>query len=300
MTDVQPVADILDRSHAPSLSATSDMPVIDPAKAAPVDEPAKPVDTDDTVVEKPAGEDTGADPKPGEPTGGEPKPGDADQTPAGVKAAMSRMRNERKAAELRASDLESKLTDALAALKNVTGERPASKDDPRPSRDAFTDPEAYDKALIDWSGRRATEVANAAADAQAKRNEQVRTVETAIETFKERKAAFETNHPDFDDLVYNDEMKFSPAMTEAILNAEDGPAIAYHLGQNPEVAERIAKLSPVQAVYEIGKISLRLTAPVAKPKPDPIRALGSRSSGAAKAPDEMSMAEYAEYRKTAH
>ena len=39
------------------------------------------------------------------------------------------------------------------------------------------------------------------------------------------------------------------------MSSEDGPAIAYYLGQNPEAAERISKLAPVQAVYEIGRIA---------------------------------------------
>jgi hypothetical protein len=86
-------------------------------------------------------------------------------------------------------------------------------------------------------------------------------------------------------------------MASVITTRPDGPQIAYYLGQNPEVAERLSKLSPAQAALEIGRISLRLSNPP-KPKPEPIRPLAARNSAGPKSPDEMSMEEYAAYRKT--
>jgi len=94
-------------------------------------------------------------------------------------------------------------------------------------------------------------------------------------------------------------------MAHAILNAEDGPALAYHLGQNPELAERIAKLDPIQAVTELGRISARLVAKPLTPKPNPIRPLGARANAGPKSPDDETMDEYgtrrtAELRERTH
>lgn len=291
-----PFADVLVK-HSIPLSATSDMPVIDltkpnaieQAEKAEVDTEAKPQDTGETSGEKPEGE---ADAQPTKQEGGE----EGDKTSPQQRAAFARERNRRQAAEQRATSLETQVAQLAQAVAKLTGEADRPKDDPRPDRDAFDTPAAYDTALEDWAGRRATEVAVTEAKAQQVRELQARQVKAQLDTYNERKSAFEADHADFDDVVMTDDLQISPAMSQAILEAEDGPAIAYYLGQNPEMAERISKLSPTQAVRELGRISAKLENPP-KPKPDPIRPLASRNSGGEKSPDDMSMDEYAAYRK---
>lgn len=294
-----PFADTLGPNRAPPLSATSDMPVIDltkpneieaqeAAEAELVDGKEKPANTDDTSGEQPEGE---ADGKPNKTAGEE-----GDKTSPQQRAAFARERNRRQAAEAATAELKARIDQLTEAVqKLVPKDEPA--EDPRPVREKFDDPDAYDKALEGWATRRATEVATKALKADQTKAEQERQVLAQRDAYAERKSAFEGDHPDFDDVVMSDDLKISPAMTQAILEAEDGPAIAYHLGNNPDVADRLFKLSPAQAVYEIGKISAKLANPP-RPKQEPIRPLAARNSAGPKSPDDMSMEEYAAYRKS--
>lgn len=290
--DKQPFADVLTNVGRPSLSASSDMPVIDLAKPAKdgaqdatVDEQAKPADTTDTSG-KTEGE---ADAQPKEELGGEEK----DKTSPQQRAVITREKNARKAAERENAELRDQMKEALAAIKSLTA-APEPKEQPRPTRDTFDSPEAYDQALIDWSAKQATAKATDDAKQAQTQAEQDRATKTTLDTFNQRVEGFEADHPDFQDVVYSDDLQMSPAMTRAILAAEDGPAIAYHLGQNPEMAERIAGLIPELAVYEIGKISAKLSAPP-KPKPAVITPLRARNNAGPKTPQEMNMDEYAAY-----
>lgn len=303
----QPYADVLLNVGRPSLSAGSDMPVIDLAKpgqgegeapAEPATEPGIDADKGDpdtsgTSDQKTEGE---ADAPPNK-EGGEEK----DQTSPQQRAAFARERNKRQAAEQRATALEAQMAKLTEAVNKLAGEKDQPKEDPRPSRDTFTDPNAYDQALEDWAGRRATEKAKAEAKVEFDQQRQESHNKSILDTYKARETDFQSEHPDFEDVVYSDDVKITPVMTQAILEAEDGPAIAYHLGQNPDVAERIAGLSPAQQVWELGSISTKLAAPPPpqpKPKPEPIRPLNVRNIAAPKSPSEMSMDEYAEYRKS--
>jgi len=87
-------------------------------------------------------------------------------------------------------------------------------------------------------------------------------------------------------------------MAHPILHADDGPRIAYHLGQHPEEAQRISRLNPVQQAYEIGKLAQRI-APRAQISRTaaPIRPLGSNAAVGPKTPDEETMEEYAARRQ---
>ncbi len=50
----------------------------------------------------------------------------------------------------------------------------------------------------------------------------------------------------------------SDAMRDAIVTSELGALVAYELGKNPDEAERIARLNPIAAIREIGKIESRI------------------------------------------
>ena len=88
-------------------------------------------------------------------------------------------------------------------------------------------------------------------------------------------------------------------MANAIFYAEDGPEIAYFLGQNPEEAERISKLLPQRQLLELGKISQRLVTPLTKPvsaAPAPGKP-SKPSSETTPSPEEETMEAYATRRK---
>lgn len=287
----KPFADILLNVGRPSLSAESDAPVIEvakPAKEQAIDEQPLPVDTGNTS-DKPEGEVDAQPPAKAE-SGGEEK----DQTSPQQRAAFARERNKRQAAEQRANAIETRFAELSQKLDQVLEEK-KPKEDPRPTRETFADPETYDQALEGWAGRRAAEAAKAEAKVENERQSQERQRQAVLDKFNERRTSFEADHADFEDVAFSDDLKVSPAMTQAILEAEDGPAIIYHLGNNPEVAERLAGLSPAQAVYEIGKISARLSTPPPK-RQEPPRPVQARNSAGPKDPNDMNMAEFVVWR----
>jgi hypothetical protein len=103
--------------------------------------------------------------------------------------------------------------------------------------------------------------------------------------------------------VVTDSTPVSEAMGEAIMDTEEGPAILYYLGKNPDVAMQLYKLSPVQAGREIARIEDRIVAerkkaaekPVSK-APAPAPTLGGADPGnVSRDPSQMSDAEFSKW-----
>lgn len=318
VVDAQPKA-------GPALSATSDLPEIKAEPPAISEEANRPADSeaaakaeaDAAVVAKAEADVVAITAKKAE---GE-DPDEADLPPK-FKAQITRQRSLRRVAEAKAEAAEKKadtatanLTKALEGIETLTKAQAekvtaeADKQDPRPAREAFDDPTAYEGALVDWAGRRAALVAKAdsekaVADALAKEkttaDEKVakESNDKTLAEFADRKAKFIEDHPDYEALVESEEegkeLQISIPMANCILNDEDGPAIAYYLGQNPDEATRISKMPGVQAISALGRIAARLTQkPAPETKPAPIKALKTGSETAVrKTADEESMAEY--------
>lgn len=184
-----------------------------------------------------------------------------------------------------------------ALLDRLSGKTPApdSQPDPKPAAPAekakpdptdfdegIYDP-AYVEALTDWKvdqrikqSRDEDAAARTAADQQAKRGERI-------------KAATE-KHPDFEQVVVEGAKKgawdCTPIMAQAMTDSEAETEIAYHLAKNPDEARRIAALSPLSQVREIGRLEDRLagtttttTNPSPKPASDAPPPPGDRARG---------------------
>jgi hypothetical protein len=83
----------------------------------------------------------------------------------------------------------------------------------------------------------------------------------------------------------------SPEFLEAVTSMDAGHKVLHHLGQNPEVAERVLSLPPLRMALELAR--LETTVGQAKPKPvsqapAPINPIGGRS--AAVEPEEFATA----------
>ena len=80
---------------------------------------------------------------------------------------------------------------------------------------------------------------------------------------------------------------------EALVTDENGAKLAYHLATNLEEAERIAALSPVRQIAEIGKLSDKIgAAPAVSRAPRPIKPLGNQAPATSKKPEDETEAEY--------
>lgn len=251
---------------APALSATSDAPVV-------VETPADDAVVETKVDDKTAKVDAGKDEKKVEAKADDKT---KDETPPAIKAEITKERNRRRDAEAKAADTQSQLDKALKALENVTGNKPQGEDkpEPRPERAKFTDAALYDDALVEWASRAAarTEAAKAATkaanDAKTKGEEAVKAkIDGMQKAWTKARDAFVAEHPDYEEIAESEDLQISHAVAAALLeDPETGVKLAYWLGQNPDEAERVSKLSPSRAAIELGRISERLEAKPAREK----------------------------------
>ena len=204
-------------------------------------------------------------------------------------------------------DLRAKAANTNATNDNQeTVEQPAA--DTRPTRDQFDDPDAYDEALAGWAEREG--VRKAEAKAQTERAEAEKAAQEASEKAEQEAAAaaavelnarwttrverFKEIHDDFEAVTTADDVSISPIMANGILRLENGPEVAYHLGQNKDEAARIAKLDPMTQLIEIGALSKQLRTPAQRgPRPRPLEPIDAASNVADSSDREETMEEVA-------
>lgn len=141
---------------------------------------------------------------------------------------------------------------------------PAPKPE-KPTADKFETYDAYVEALADW---KADEKVNAKFDARDKASAERATVEQRASTWSERKAAFATEMPDNDAVMEASEVPISKHVAEGLLDSEEGPRIARHLNDHPDIAEKLNAMTPMQAAREIGRLEVMLKPASASPVPE--------------------------------
>ena len=104
-----------------------------------------------------------------------------------------------------------------------------------------------------------------------------------VNAYTDREEQAREKYDDFEQVVYNPNLRITDAMAESIQSSEVGPELAYWLGSNPKEADRIARMSPILQAKEIGKIEAKLVEnpPVKKTTsaPAPISPVTARSTG---------------------
>lgn len=212
-------------------------------------------------------------------------PAKADDTPPWMKAEITKERNKAREAVAAAEALRAELTaaakardDAVELAKSFAPKPdPTPVAEPRPVRDDFVSPDAYDAAIDAWGARNAQIAADKAAAAaradvareqreQATRDQQQaqeREAATLATTWNARREAALAELPDYAEVAEADTVQISPPMAEAIMRSDIGPKIAYHLGKNPEEAARISALPPGTQLFEMGRLAATLALPAA-------------------------------------
>ena len=193
---------------------------------------------------------------------------------------------------------------------------PKAEEDLTPNREAFNDPDEFDLARTAWATRQEIRKANEAAEVEVqkrrdavkaedetKRQAQVQEQIVALhKTFNERVEKAAPDYPDFAEKVTNNEkLTLRNDVFFTIEQSEMAPHILYHLANNPDDAAALNAMAPIQAAMRLGEIQAEIRQ-ARKPKPskaaEPIKTIGHRSSPERKAPEEMSMEEYAAFRET--
>ena len=306
-----PTIDLLD-VDAPALSSTSDLPVVETKPDASNEgaPPAVPSEQSEEAKQPEESATSATEDQPGQPAAEE-------KAPRGVGKKIQELTRRSDEAARRAEAAEARLDRLMAAMERMSVQAPAQpeaqqvSDDPEPAKPVRSeyDADGYDQAILEYADAKAAWIARkelraaqekAAADQQADAIASKR--EAVREAYQARVEAVKEKYPDFTEVAESPDVQVSMPMAAAILHSDHGPDLQYWLGANPQEAARIIKLSPPLQLMELGKIEARLTAPrTPKPAvsaaPAPIKPISGSASGMQKSPEDMSMDEYAAWRK---
>lgn len=181
-----------------------------------------------------------------------------------------------------------------------------STDAAKPARDDFATDADYFEALADYKAEQKVGEFRKQQQAEALNKAEQTQTATRFELYQERVAASLEAIPDYAEVVGASDVPAAPHVLESILDSDSGPQLAYHLAKNPDVAQRLNELTPVQAAREIGRLEAQLAQPKTEttpPKrttsaPPPINPVRGSNGQFSKAPEQMSDAEwYASQRK---
>lgn len=158
-----------------------------------------------------------------------------------------REREAREALEARLKELEGKVNPQTpqAQPDDELGE------EPKPEQ--FSDMYEYAKALAEYTADKKL----IERDNEEKARKAAAEQEAKFKAWADRVNAAKNELPDFDDMVQSSDVRVSDPVRDAIIESEHGPKILYYLAENSEFAKKLADMSVVSAVREIGKIEAR-------------------------------------------
>jgi len=277
--------------------------------------PAKPP-ADGAEVKKPIPDaaDEGAKPaaKEGEVAGIEPE-AEVEATPeqqeAKKQSKFQRRLDRQKTARVAAETEAKLLREQLAKLEA----KPAEAEDPKePKREQFEDYETYLRAVTKYD---AEQTAGKALKTEREAREKAEQTSKATagqdklaKDWSEREQAFQATTKDYaeavTEYVEGGLKELSDVARRAIVESEVGPQVLHHLATNEEDAERIAELSPIAQVKELGRLEAKMAKPAAKTgklasdAPAPVSQTKTGASAVSGYREGMSDAEYREWRKS--
>ncbi len=235
---------------------------------------ADPADPDTTDGSTPATEDSGTSPATAE---GETDP-DADPEAApqpapkkgSAAARIAELIDENKALRGFGNHVTEQITALKEQLEKLNGGKgptqaqaeaiatAAPTDDPMPTlEDTGYDSAEHTKKLAAWTQR---QIQRGVKDAvQTIKREQ--TDEAIKATYLNRAAMFARKKADYEVVMSNKNLpQQQQVVSREVVMSENGPAIAYHLAKNPDLAVRISKMNTAQALVAIGRIDATIEA----------------------------------------
>lgn len=163
----------------------------------------------------------------------------------------------------------------------------------KPSRYDYAEQDDYIEALTEWKAEQAV--------TRVQREQAAQSANHARQSaWEAREAQTKASIPDYDAVVPVSTVPIKPHVVEALMDADAGPSLAYHLAKNPDVAARLNAMTPTRAAIELGRIETTLTAPAVKVPsnaPTPITPITPQASGRTVDLSKASMEDYIAERK---
>ena len=225
------------------------------------------IDSDDHTTEQESDETqpTESAPVEQEETQIEPKVEPKASESKGVQARFNQLTAEKYAEKRRADEFERRLQD-LESKPKLEAKEPKEED-------FDYDDAAFSKANLTYQVQQELQKRDELQQAQTRKQQE----QQQLSEFNERITKLGK-----DDYVEkaNALPSFPNGVTDALIQAKNGPEIVYYLGQHLDVADSIANMSPPQAMMELGRISANMSVKKevkTSAAPEPIETLRSGS-----------------------
>lgn len=213
---------------------------------------------------------------------GEKDPAILDTDSKGVQDRINKVIKQRYTAQDETKAVKQQLEDALARL--ATFKKEPSLDD----ADINHDPVVYKEKLTEYINEQNSNTTPADSQADTAKADRVSAFSTKLDAFK-------VEAPDYAAVVGS--MPIGQDASDAILEVDNGPAVAYYLGSHLDKLDEINQLQPIAAALRISELSRSLQP--AQPKqtqaPDPVTSVSTGGGTTTKNTDDMSMDELADY-----
>lgn len=257
-----------------------------------------------TTQPAPGADDQKPIPPAGDENAAEPATETTEQQEARKQSKFQRRLERQKNARIAAETETRLLREQIAKLE---AQKQPSQEAVEPKRDDFENLEDYLRAISKYEAEQVTKK-ELKAEREARQGEASRTRENAGEAriakeWQERETAFMAATKGYQETVtayIEDEVgQLSDVARRSILESEVGPNLLHYLAKNPDEAERIAELSPVRQVAELGKLETKLSpaARKASSAPAPITPVGNSGSTSTKKLAEMTQDEFDKARR---
>ena len=215
------------------------------------------------------------------------------------KRSKYQRRIDRKNADIAAARTEARLLRERLEQLEAQARPQAQRDNSAPTLDKFDNFEDYMAARVAYEAEKVVDGRLSKVHQQEAERKASEAQHRVMSSWQDRQAAAAEKYADFEEVVGESDAPISREMGQAIVESEVGTDIAYYLAQHPDEAKRIASLSPIRQIAEIGKLEDRVSKPAPKAltkAPEPITPAGSRAK-AEKDPSQMTDAEFAKWRK---
>jgi hypothetical protein len=195
------------------------------------------------------------------------------------------------AAETRAEQLQRELEEERAKHKPADSKAaPATPQGPPKLQDFLN----AGKTADEWADAR-----DAWKQDQEVKQAQAEQLKATFDAYNKGVSEARGRYEDWDSVVEGNENPIPESVKLAVLEMDNGPDVAYHLGKHPELCAELMEMSPLSAVRKIGQVADSLKpserSPAPKPKvtpPTPIAPVGGSSSRSSVPLDQLPPREY--------
>jgi hypothetical protein len=121
-------------------------------------------------------------------------------------------------------------------------------DPSKPQVENFQNFDDYIEAIADWK-----------VEKRLQQRDQAKKQETLQESYDRQMKEARNKYSDFEEAIADYDFHLLPNYArEALLHSNIGAELAYYIANNPEIGDNLAKLNPIDAVRQIGRLEAKL------------------------------------------